>query len=65
VIETGGAHNPPGVVMLSPPEAPRNASEARAQSEGRAREVGLHLDAAKDSIVQPKPSSFLNRLDSH
>jgi hypothetical protein len=30
---------PPGVVILAPPEVPRNASEARAQSEGRARQV--------------------------
>jgi hypothetical protein len=28
---------PPGIVILAPPEAPRNASEARAQGEGRAR----------------------------
>jgi hypothetical protein len=28
---------PPGIVILAPPEVPRNASEARAQSEGRAR----------------------------
>jgi hypothetical protein len=27
---------PPGIVILAPPEVPRNASEARAQSEGRA-----------------------------
>jgi hypothetical protein len=30
---------PPGMGMIAPPEVPRNASEARAQSEGRARQV--------------------------
>jgi len=28
---------PPGIVMVAPPEVPRNASEARAQSEAAPR----------------------------
>jgi hypothetical protein len=37
---------PPGVVMVSPPTTQRNASEAGAQSEGRARS-GVKKSAAK------------------
>ena len=44
---------PPGVVILAPPEVPRNASEARAQSEGRARQwlVGALEDRGADVRV--------------
>jgi hypothetical protein len=41
-----GVPAPPGVVMLAPPEVPRNAESA--QSEGRAEVMGK--SAAEDSI---------------
>jgi hypothetical protein len=50
-----GVPAPPGVVMLAPPEVPRNAESA--QSEGRAEVMGK--SAAEDSIKagarKPRP----------
>jgi hypothetical protein len=51
-----GVPAPPGVVMLAPPEVPRNAESA--QSEGRAEVMGK--SAAEDSIKagarKPRPN---------
>jgi hypothetical protein len=42
---------PPGVDILAPPEVPRNASEARAKSEGRAKEGAQK--ARPKGIIRP------------
>jgi hypothetical protein len=54
---------PPRVVMVSPPEVPRNASEARAESEGRVRGVGKTGAADNRSII--KAGAPIRTPDGH